>query len=52
MTDEPNPAQRLHALGQSLWLDSINRGAFGADWAALLAAIREKASEPETRSMP
>jgi len=27
-------------------------GAFGADWAALLAAIREKAGEPETRSMP
>ena len=25
MTAEPNPAQRLHALGQSLWLDSINR---------------------------
>jgi transaldolase len=25
MDAEPNPAQRLHALGQSLWLDSINR---------------------------
>ena len=25
MGAEPNPAQRLHALGQSLWLDSINR---------------------------
>ena len=25
MGDELNPAQRLHALGQSLWLDSINR---------------------------
>ena len=27
-------------------------GAFGADWAALLSAIRAKAGEPETRSMP
>ena len=26
MDAELNPAQRLHALGQSLWLDSINRG--------------------------
>src|SRR6201984_1018409 len=26
MGAELNPAQRLHALGQSLWLDSINRG--------------------------
>jgi transaldolase len=129
MAAEPNPAQRLHALGQSLWLDSINRvmlrsgalaryvselavtgltsnptilghamaagsdydrslarlvaasaaaertiaaiaeagvdvdilaerlqrqgaGAFGADWAALLAAIRKKAGEPETGSTP
>jgi transaldolase len=25
MEAEPNPAQQLHALGQSLWLDSINR---------------------------
>jgi hypothetical protein len=25
MDAELNPAQRLHALGQSLWLDSINR---------------------------
>jgi transaldolase len=25
MNAELNPAQRLHALGQSLWLDSINR---------------------------
>ena len=25
MGAELNPAQRLHALGQSLWLDSINR---------------------------
>jgi transaldolase len=25
MGAEPNPARRLHALGQSLWLDSINR---------------------------
>jgi transaldolase len=25
MGAEPNPAQRLHELGQSLWLDSINR---------------------------
>lgn len=25
MGAEPNPAQRMHALGQSLWLDSINR---------------------------
>jgi transaldolase len=25
MGAETNPAQRLHALGQSLWLDSINR---------------------------
>ena len=25
MESELNPAQRLHALGQSLWLDSINR---------------------------
>ena len=25
MDAEMNPAQRLHALGQSLWLDSINR---------------------------
>ena len=25
MDAEPNPAQRLHTLGQSLWLDSINR---------------------------
>jgi transaldolase len=25
MGTEPNPAQRLHELGQSLWLDSINR---------------------------
>ena len=25
MEAELNPAQRLHALGQSLWLDSINR---------------------------
>jgi transaldolase len=25
MDGELNPAQRLHALGQSLWLDSINR---------------------------
>ena len=24
MEAELNPAQRLHALGQSLWLDSIN----------------------------
>ena len=26
MAAKLNPAQRLHALGQSLWLDSINRG--------------------------
>lgn len=26
MGAELNPARRLHALGQSLWLDSINRG--------------------------
>jgi hypothetical protein len=25
MGAELNPPQRLHALGQSLWLDSINR---------------------------
>ena len=25
MDAQPNPAQRLHAVGQSLWLDSINR---------------------------
>ena len=25
MGAELNPAQRLHSLGQSLWLDSINR---------------------------
>ena len=25
MDAELNPAQRLHTLGQSLWLDSINR---------------------------
>jgi hypothetical protein len=25
MDAESNPPQRLHALGQSLWLDSINR---------------------------
>ena len=25
MDAEPNPAQRLHTAGQSLWLDSINR---------------------------
>ena len=25
MRAELNPAQRLHSLGQSLWLDSINR---------------------------
>ena len=25
MDAKPNPAQRLHAVGQSLWLDSINR---------------------------
>jgi hypothetical protein len=25
MDAELNPAQRLHALGQSLWLESINR---------------------------
>ena len=25
MDAELNPAQRLHAFGQSLWLDSINR---------------------------
>lgn len=25
MDAELNPAQRLHALGQSLWLDSIDR---------------------------
>ena len=25
MGAELNPAQQLHALGQSLWLDSINR---------------------------
>ena len=25
MEAELNPAQRLHTLGQSLWLDSINR---------------------------
>ena len=25
MEAQLNPAQRLHALGQSLWLDSINR---------------------------
>jgi transaldolase len=26
MGAELNPARRLHALGQSLWLDNINRG--------------------------
>ena len=25
MDAELNPAQRLHTLGQSLWLDTINR---------------------------
>jgi hypothetical protein len=81
MDAELNPAQRLHALGQSLWRDSINRvmlrtgalaryvrdlavadagidadalaehlqrhgaGAFTADWAALLTAIKEKAAK-------
>jgi hypothetical protein len=43
--------------GTPCWLGSIDvldtgagAGAFGADWAALLDAIREKAGKPETSS--
>jgi hypothetical protein len=32
MDAELNPAQRLHALGQNLWLDSLGRNAPEAKW--------------------
>jgi hypothetical protein len=32
MDAELNPAQRLHALGQNLWLDSICRNTPEAKW--------------------
>src|SRR5260370_23993096 len=41
MDDELNPAQRLHALGQSLWLDSINRAMLRTG--ALARYVRELA---------
>ena len=41
MGAELNPAQRLHAFGQSLWLDSINRVMLGTG--ALARYVRELA---------
>src|SRR5262245_59323963 len=41
MDAELNPAQRLHAFGQSLWLASINRGMLGTG--ALARYVRELA---------
>src|SRR5260370_37002271 len=41
MDDELNPAQRLHALGQSLWLDGINRAMLRTG--ALARYVRELA---------